>query len=405
MESIDFILLITSLIIFLGYAGDIFFKKTKIPSFLFLILTGFLLGPVFGILSKSALMPVIGILAQITLIMVIFHGGIDLRLGSIFRDGWRAFLQVLLYIGISFVIITFLTYFVLHFPLLITLIFSSIVSGETTAAIIIPLAREINVKQATVTFLTFESALNSIVLVILFITFTGLYFNGNVNAYSAAYSLISSFSIGIFIGFVLSVLWIYLINYLKNRNYTYVLILGLLFLTYALSDVAGGSGYLAVIVFGIVFGNYKFISSFFQRKIEINKLKKEVFKFHGEITFLLRSFFFVFVGLVLSISLSNIYFGLLIGSAITLILLASRFIAVSISTYNSSMVKDKNKILISIAQGVTPITLAVLAFEEGIPKANTILTLVAYIVILTNVITTIGVFLTMRHEEIKTHKV
>ncbi len=401
-ESVTFILLVSALIIFLGYIGEQFFRKTHIPSFLFLVFAGFILGPVLGIIQKAALLPLLGILAEVTLIMVIFHGGLDLKARTLLKDGWRPFVQVALYVSISVVAVTTLSYFVLHFNLVISLIFASIVGGETTTVVIIPLSRQLNIKDKTVMFLTFEAALNSIVLVVLFLTFVGLYQNGNANIYSTIDSLVSSFSIGIFIGLILSVIWIYLLNYLKNQHYTYVLTLGLLFLTYGLTDKAGGSGYLAVIIFGIVFGNHRFISELFRRKIKMDKLEKDIFNFQGEITFILKTFFFVFLGLILSLSFSSLYFGMAAGLAILGILLLSRFIAVSISTYKSDMVKDKLPIFISLAQGLTPATLAILALEYGIPQANTFLVLVTYIIILTNIVTTVGAFITLRGKKIKT---
>ena len=402
-DSTTFILLVSALIIFLGYIGEQFFRKTHIPSFLFLVFAGFILGPVLGIIQKAALLPLLGILAEVTLIMVIFHGGLDLKARTLLKDGWRPFVQVAFYVSLSIIFATFLAHFVLHFNLVISLIFASIVGGETTTVVIIPLSRQLNIKDKTVMFLTFEAALNSIVLVVLFLTFVGLYQSGNANIYSTIDSLVSSFSIGIFIGLILSVIWIYLLNYLKNQNYTYVLTLGLLFLTYGITDKAGGSGYLAVIIFGIVFGNHRFISELFKRKIKMDKLEKQIFNFQGEITFILKTFFFVFLGLILSLSFSSFYFGLAAGLAILGILLFSRFIAVSISTYKSDMVKDKLPIFISLAQGLTPATLAILALEYGIPQADTFLVLVTYVIILTNIVTTVGAFITLRGKKVRTN--
>ncbi len=402
-DSTTFILLVSALIIFLGYIGEQFFRKTHIPSFLFLVFAGFILGPVLGIIQKAALLPLLGVLAEVTLIMVIFHGGLDLKARTLLKDGWRPFVQVAFYVSLSIIFATFLAHFVLHFNLVISLIFASIVGGETTTVVIIPLSRQLNIKDKTVMFLTFEAALNSIVLVVLFLTFVGLYQSGNANIYSTIDSLVSSFSIGIFIGLILSVIWIYLLNYLKNQNYTYVLTLGLLFLTYGITDKAGGSGYLAVIIFGIVFGNHRFISELFKRKIKMDKLEKQIFNFQGEITFILKTFFFVFLGLILSLSFSSFYFGLAAGLAILGILLFSRFIAVSISTYKSDMVKDKLPIFISLAQGLTPATLAILALEYGIPQADTFLVLVTYVIILTNIVTTVGAFITLRGKKVRTN--
>jgi len=403
VDSTTFILLVSALIIFLGYIGEQIFKKTHIPSFLFLVLAGFILGPVLKVLQPASLIPLLGILAEVTLMMVIFHGGMDLKARTLLKDGWRPFVQVAIYVSISIILVTIMAYFLLHFSIVIALIFGSIVGGETTTVVIIPLSRELDIKEKSIMFLTFEAALNSIILVILFLTFVGLYQSGTASVYSTIDSIVSTFSIGIFIGLVLSIIWIYLLNFLKKQKYTYVLTLGLLFLTFGLTQEAGGSGYLAVIIFGIVFGNHKFISELFRKKIRMDQLEKKIFDLQSEITFILKTFFFVFLGLILSLSFSSLLFGLEFGAVILGVLLIARTIAVYVSTHKSDMVKDRIPIFISLAQGLTPATLAILALEDGIPQATTFLILVTYVIIFTNVVTTAGAFISLRGKKVIDH--
>ncbi|MCL5009545.1 MAG: cation:proton antiporter [Candidatus Parvarchaeota archaeon] len=404
VDATSFILSVAALIILLGFIGEEIFRRTHIPSFLFLVFIGFIIGPVLGLINENLLMPVISIFAELTLIMVLFHGGIDLKLDTVLKEGWRVFLQVFLYIAISAVFIVLFSMFILHISLIPSLILASIIGGETTAVVVIPLSRELNLKPSSVTFLTLESALNSIVLIILFLTFVSLYQVTSISTtiqgygvhitdiYVTSTTILSSFSIGVVIGLVLSILWIYLLNYLKKRNYTYVLTLGLLFLTFSLTNYAGGSGFLAVIIFGIILGNHTFISGLLKKKIRMGNLERQLFRLQGEITFLLKTFFFVLLGLILSLSFSNLIFGLSIGGIILVILFFSRYIAVHISTFKSEMKSDRKAIIISIAQGVTPATLAILALSYNIADANVFLVITTYVIIFTNIVTTIGTF-------------
>ena len=392
ISGINYTFLIVAAIIILGFLGDVMFKKAKVPSFIFLILAGVLLGPVFKLVSQNALLPFLGIFAELTLIMVLFHGGIDLRLTSILKEGWRAFLQVFLYVGISVVLISFLVHFVLGWPFLLSLIFGSIVGGETTVVVIFPLVRALKLKSNTITFLSLEAALNSVVLVILFITFVGLYQTGSLSLSGAIDSLVSNFSIGIILGLILSLLWLYLLNLVKRNEYAYVLTLGLLFLTFSLTNVLGGSGFLAVLIFGLVIGNHNFISSMLKRRVKIRALERQIFTLQGELSFLLRTFFFVFLGLILSLSYQTALFGAVFGLAIVAVLMFSRTIAASISTFRSEIAKDKGLILVAFAQGTTPATLAILALSYNLPLSGSFLTLVTYIIIFTNIITTVGAF-------------
>ncbi len=392
ISGINYTFLIVAAIIILGFLGDVMFKKAKVPSFIFLILAGVLLGPVFKLVSQNALLPFLGIFAELTLIMVLFHGGIDLRLTSILKEGWRAFLQVFLYVGISVVLISFLVHFVLGWPFLLSLIFGSIVGGETTVVVIFPLVRALKLKSNTITFLSLEAALNSVVLVILFITFVGLYQTGSLSLSGAIDSLVSNFSIGIILGLILSLLWLYLLNLVKRNEFAYVLTLGLLFLTFSLTNVLGGSGFLAVLIFGLVIGNHNFISSMLKRRVKIRALERQIFTLQGELSFLLRTFFFVFLGLILSLSYQTALFGVVFGLAIVAVLMFSRTIAASISTFRSEIAKDKGLILVAFAQGTTPATLAILALSYNLPLSGSFLTLVTYIIIFTNIITTVGAF-------------
>ena len=61
-------------IIIIGFAGEFFFKKTSIPIFIFLILTGIILGPILNIFPRQSLISVIATIR-----------GADISNGSVFR--------------------------------------------------------------------------------------------------------------------------------------------------------------------------------------------------------------------------------------------------------------------------------------------------------------------------------
>ncbi|MCL4400942.1 cation:proton antiporter, partial [Candidatus Parvarchaeota archaeon] len=384
---------IVAAIILIGFAGDQFFRRTGVPSFLFLILAGIIIGPILGIFSPTMLLPALGTISILTLTMVLFSGGIYINIRALLRNGGRIFTQVILYVILSMIIIAFFAHSVLGWDWTQALIFGSIVGGETTAAVMVPLARRLPLVEDVRVFLTVESALNSILTVIFFITFVGLYQSGGVSLSNAVSSIASNLSIGIVIGLALSLIWIYLLNAIKKYKYTYVLTLGLLFLTYSVSSSLGGSGLLAVLIFGIVLGNHGFIGEIIHKVFKMSTLEKRLAEFQEEISFLLETFFFVFLGLIFSIALSSLLFGLIIGSAIVIILLASRAFATTISTFRSRLAYNKKTIFLLCAQGLTPATLAILALSYNIPLANTFVELVTYIIIITNIVTTVGSYL------------
>ena len=73
------ILLAAGVVIFLGVAGEAFFKKTGIPDVAFLMILGVIIGPVFGIIQPEAVIQVVPYFAALALIIIMFDGGLKSR--------------------------------------------------------------------------------------------------------------------------------------------------------------------------------------------------------------------------------------------------------------------------------------------------------------------------------------
>lgn len=390
MVSVAIEFLIVSGIIIFGFISEHFFKVTGVPSFLFLILIGVLLGPVTNIFPRSSLTSALAIFAELTLLIVLFYGGMDTDIASVRAGGGRAFLQVLLYVIPSMVLISIVSNLFFHLDLILSLIFASMVGGETTAAVIIPLSRSLKLSDNAVTFLTFESAMNSIFSIILFFTLVGAYNTGVANFGEAVTTIISTFSIGIVAGLLFSILWIYLLGYFRRDRYTYVFTMGLIFLTYSLSEIVGGSGLLSVLIFGIFLGNFELINRLFAKRQVTQSLQSQLRLFHGEISFLLETLFFVSLGLIFVIDYSHLYLDAAVGLIITSILLVVRYNATTITTVRSDMAPYKGTMTMMCAQGLTPATLAIIAVNTQLPDAGLFLNLVTFVIVFTNVVTTLG---------------
>jgi NhaP-type Na+/H+ or K+/H+ antiporter len=67
----------------------------------------------------------------------------------------------------------------------------------------------------------------------------------------------------------------------------------------------------------------------------------------------------------------------------------TRFGAVKVSTIKSDLAEDKKILTFMCALGLTPATLAILTVSYGLPLADTIVNVVTYVIIFTNVITAI----------------
>jgi cell volume regulation protein A len=379
-----------SAIIVFGFLGEQVFRKTGVPSFLFLILMGILLGPVFQIFSGQQLMPILGLFAELTLIMILFYSGLEMKLRSLIRGASRAVLLVFLYVPIAIAATGLFAHLILRWDLLQSFIFGSIIGGQTAAPVVVPLARSLKLTEEAVTIITIESVLNSIVGIVVFLALLQVYVSGAVSWVNSTSEIVESFSIGVVPAALLSVAWILLLERVKDQRYTYVLTLGLLLGTYVLVSVLGGSGELGVFVFGLLLGNYSILNRIAGLRISMEELMRRLSTFQGEISFLLNTLFFVFLGLTFQIDPQQAVGELAVATGFVAILMGSRVASVTVSTIRSGLSKQRPEIVLMSAQGVTQATLAIIALNAGLPLGNTFLALVAYVIILTNVITTIG---------------
>ena len=79
------VLLAAGVVIFLGVAGEAFFKKTGIPDVAFLMVLGVILGPVLGIIQPEAVIQVVPYFAALALIIIMFDGGLNLDIKHVIK--------------------------------------------------------------------------------------------------------------------------------------------------------------------------------------------------------------------------------------------------------------------------------------------------------------------------------
>ena len=378
-------------VITVGFLGEFLFRRTGVPSFLFLIVFGILLGPVFGVFPGQQLLPVLGLFAELTLVMILFYSGLDMKLQSVFQGGLRTLILVSLYVGLATTIVGLVGNLVFKWDIVQSFIFGSIIGGQTATPVVVPLAKSLHLPQETVAIVTLESVINSIVGIVIFLALIGVYSSGSLSIISALFGIAARFSIGIVLGGVLSITWVLVLEKYKEQKYTYVLTVGLLLLTYSVVDIAGGSGELGVFMFGLIFGNYKLLNYIRKRPIDLGLLASSLTKFQDEISFLLNTLFFVFLGLTFRLGAADLLIDLMIAAVLAGALLGSRLVSVQVATYHSAILEDNRvEIFVLSAQGATQATLAIIAYNAGLPLGGLFLTLAAFIIIITNLVTTVG---------------
>ena len=93
--------------------------------------------------------------------------------------------------------------------------------------------------------------------------------------------------------------WFLLLGMLEDKPFAYMLTIAILFVVYATGELAGGSGAMAAFTFGLVLGNHQIL----ERRLNLRHravVDQRIRQFHGEIAFVIRAFFFVFLGVLFS---------------------------------------------------------------------------------------------------------
>lgn len=389
---------IAAAIIIIGFLANILFKRTGWPEILFLIFTGILLGPVLNLFSRSDIMPFLPLISTFTLLMVLFRGGLELNLSEIGEGGFRSIFQAIAYFLVGMMLVTLFTHFVLGWQLIDGFLLGSMVSS-TGQVVIIPMAKRIGIQGESATLLSIESVIGSIISIAFFFAFLTTKLSGTFDSITILTSISIEFAVGIAVGVIMALPWLRVLSALEKNELAYIATLGYVLACYAVSETLMGSGALAVLSFGVILGNDKRVLKALRRRrssSSFSEVKTYLMRFQTELSFILRAFFFVSLGLIFDVSLSGVATGLSVGIPTVILLLVARYLTVSASTWRSPMVSEKNIMVGMCALGLTPALLSFILLQYEFSNADLFSLTVANVIIMTNIITSAATFMCRR---------
>ncbi|MBS3054585.1 MAG: cation:proton antiporter [Candidatus Aenigmarchaeota archaeon] len=384
------LMVIAGLTIIIGYAGSIIFEKTKIPDVLWLMLFGYLVSA-FRIIDTSFFFSISGFLASVALFMILFDAGLNINFYQMVRQFSRSMLLSVFTTAFTIAAVTGVCMF-FGLGFLPSLLIGCLLAG-TSSAIVVPLVTKLKIRGNIRTVIGFESIFSDPMVIVLSLAVMGIMTGGMIG--NPVSSVLSVFSVGAMLGLVAGIIWLFVLDYLKGRQFDYMLTLGALLLLYTFTEYAGGSGAIAALLFGIVLGNASTFSEILktQRKFTVNHLLKN---FQSEISFFVRSFFFVYIGMVVSLDQET----LIIGHAVTLAVIMARFLAVDASTIGEKLsAYEKNIMRIMVPRDFIPVLLTQLPILYTIPNTGMFSKVVMNVVFLSIVYTTLMVLILPKQEE------
>jgi len=383
IASAHVLLLAAGVVIFSGVIGEAFFKKTGIPDVAFLMILGVIIGPILGIIQPVAVLQIVPYFAALALIIIMFDGGLNLDLKHIVKTAHFAFTLAILGFILSVVIATLAVHYALNWSWLESILLGSIVGGSSSV-IVFGLVRNIRISEEAKNMLSFESALTDILATIIAFILFGAILAGQFDLQVLQETLGRAIVVGLVLGFGVGIPWMYVSSKLANTQHAYMLTLGILFVLFFLAVSFGESGALTALVFGLMIGNRNNLSKILRFKVPKVEVDDPT---HNQLTFLVRSFFFVFVGLLASIG--SIEYAIL-GVGITIVIYFGRLIVAKITLTKRFSLLDKKVTYSMIPRGLAAAVLATIPLTLGLPNAEIYPQIVFFIILASVIITTIG---------------
>jgi cell volume regulation protein A len=396
LVDVSLALLISALIIVIGFLGNYFFKRTGLPDMLFLIIIGIIVGPVLRLFEPSVVMGLAPYIAALALVFILFDGGMSLNIRQALSHSPRAVLLAVT--GFTFSTLVVALFMVLFFNVQLSygLLFGSIYGGSSSIAVV-SLASRIKVSEKCSTTLILESATTDILCIVISLAIIGIITTGQANYTSVATSITAKFAIGAALGLAIGVVWLLLLRYVSPMPFSYMLTLAVALIGYALSEYLGGSGALSSLIFGLILGNEKEILMQLRQKVAGTVVVDAGLKrFESEIAFLMRTFFFVFLGIIATISNVTLLF---LGVIITLLLLLVRFGVVWLTTVGSDLKKERPIMSFVLTRGLAAAVLATLPVQYGLLYPDVFINLAVVVIVSTAIIATIGVVASSRSRQ------
>jgi cell volume regulation protein A len=304
----------------LGAGGEVIFAKTRIPDVVWLILAGIALRA-SGLIDPTVLDPILPLFAMLTLIVVLFDGGRQIVIHDLVTLAPRASaLALATFSAAMFAVAVPLQLAALSglLPDSWTFMHSLMVGailGGVSSQVLMPSMIAAKVEPKTANLLGLESALTDALCVVVAVVLMNLIRSGDTSGTQAVLEFGENFGLALLIGLVAGWAWMPVLRGLSGSQFAYPITLAaLLFLTVLVGSV-GGNAPMAVLTFSVVVGNAEALMKMMGFSLGDKPLQLDdtVVTTHMQVAFVVKSFFFTYIGLMLAPPWIPIVLGILAG--------------------------------------------------------------------------------------------
>lgn len=332
------------LIIVISFLSSAFFRRIKIPNPILLILVGIFLSLWKTPLDMNLLQSIAPAFGSFALLLILLEAGLDLDIRHFFKSIGPSILFGTFSYLISISAIIYILKFYFEYTFLNSILLA-LVSVGCSPSILMPILRGMNIQKEMKTFLDLECTTTEVlglILTVSSIKFLLPTLNGSPLVmknflFDSGNKFLIIFILAIFVPVILGMLWSRLLSYAGERPLWPILTIGVALLLYGLTESVGGKGALNVLIFGLVVGNARIIRAFFIKTFSkffwynekilsffVGQHFAKVHHISREFSFFVRTFFFVYLGLIVDFSQFNLKI-LFIVSVLTFLPMLTRY--------------------------------------------------------------------------------
>jgi len=370
-------------LIFFAHFFNSIFDRIKIPNVLLLLIIGIISG---FFIDKELFFGEVGrVFTTITLVIILFESGTSLRFNELKSAVTSASLITIFnFIG-TLVLVSGIASLLTSLNLIESIFLGAIVGG-TSSAVVVPILSQLKLGKKASTVLLLESAFSDVLCLVVGLAALEAIKAGQIEISIILNSLWQSFLFAALIGIFGGVIWSLLLKFIRGLNNSMFTTLAFVLLVYGIVELLGLNGGIAALSFGIILGNAKaFGNSWVWKKvlrIEAAEFTKGEQDFFAEIVFILQTYFFVYVGIVIEFGSVLTYM-----IAIMLVSLIILIRPVGIKLFVKKDVNPKERTIMSILspKGLVPAVLASIPLQLGIASGQTIAE-IGYAIVLLSII-------------------
>jgi len=386
---------LVGLLIFAAHLFESVFRQTRIPDVLPLVIIGLLLGPLFNIATPSHFGSVGPVFTTITFVLILFDAGIGLKIATFRKMYKETFVLSTLSYVVTVAAVGAAVYFLTNLGIVRSLTLAAVVGG-ISSAIIAPMLNQLKMQPESKIVLLLESTITDVFCVIATISLIEITKLDNKAEFDVGLTMgkiLASFILATVRGAAAAFGWSVILNKVRNLQNSIFTTAAFVFVVFGLAEWLGYSGVVSALVFGITLGNIgsldlpRLRTAVYTHPSELNVTEKTFF---SELVFILKTLFFVYMGI--SLHLAN-WWLILIGLLLTIIIYIVRLPLVRLCVVKSTTVCDASMLAVVIPRGLAAVIMASIPFQQGISGGETIQNMAYYIILISIVMTSLLVFL------------